>query len=325
MCPAISLIIPVYNVEDYLQKALESIENQTFKNYEVIIIDDGSTDNSVEIIKKFCEKNENFRFIKQANKGPAEARNQGISICKGEYIAFMDSDDYLEPNFLEILYNQAIKNNADISCCNFNMYYPEKDLKICMPFNSFPGIYSNCKALGKLILDIGTHYFVWNKIYKRNLFIENNIKFDNMYFEDISILPRIFYNAKKVSISSDALYNYTMRESSILHSMNATKVNDYIKSLGMLRNFLETKNDYKKYNGYIWIYSQRVKFVSCYNIFNIHKNAQNFKGINKNISCAIKSINYFTSQKFVPCKQDFSIKVPYKITQPRKIETHTHI
>ena len=128
--PAISLIIPVYNVEDYLEKALLSVQNQTFRDFEAIIVDDGSTDKSLEIIKKFCEKNSNFIFLTQKNKGPAAARNYGISVCKGDYIAFMDSDDYIEPEFLEMLYKTAIENDADITCCNFNLYYPEKDMKV---------------------------------------------------------------------------------------------------------------------------------------------------------------------------------------------------
>ena len=181
--PAISLIIPVYNVEKFLVKALESVKNQTFQDFEVIIVDDGSTDKSIAISEKYCNENPNFRLIKQENKGPGAARNAAIKISKGEYIAFMDSDDYLEPNFLECLYNAAIENDADIVCCNFNMYYPDKKLKIYMPFNSLPGVYSKTKALRKLILDMGIHYFVWNKLSRRKIFFENNLEFDEMYFE----------------------------------------------------------------------------------------------------------------------------------------------
>ena len=102
----ISLIIPVYNVEKYLFKALSSVENQSFdkSNLEVIIIDDGSRDSSVDIIKEFCERNINFKFLSQENSGPAIARNTALKIAQGEYIAFLDSDDYLEKNYLEKLY-----------------------------------------------------------------------------------------------------------------------------------------------------------------------------------------------------------------------------
>lgn len=314
--PAISLVMPVYNVENFLNKALTSVENQTFKDFEMIIVDDGSSDKSYEIAEEFCGRNPNFKLIKQKNSGPAAARNTGVTHCKGEYIAFMDSDDYLEKNFLEELYNLAKKTSADITCCNFNMYYPNKNLKIYMPFNSLPGVYTKSKALRKLILDISVHYFIWNKLYKKELFLERNIKFDNMYFEDISTSPRLFYFAKTVAFTSKALYNYTMRENSILHSINAKKVNDYIKALGIIKSFLEENNDYEKYSGHVWIYAQRVKFVVYYYIINLHLKALNFKGFGKNISCAMKSINYFTDKKINGNIEN--IDVPYEVKDPQQ-------
>ena len=93
--PVVSLIMPVYNVEKYLEKALRSVKNQTFKDFELIIVNDGSTDGSIDIIEKFCNENENFRLINQENQGPSVARNTGIKESVGEYIGFMDSDDYL--------------------------------------------------------------------------------------------------------------------------------------------------------------------------------------------------------------------------------------
>lgn len=314
--PAISLVMPVYNVEKFLNKALASVENQTFKDFEMIIVDDGSSDKSYEIAEEFCSKNTNFKLIKQENSGPAAARNTGVSHCKGEYIAFMDSDDYLEKNFLEELYNLAQKTGADIACCNFNMYFPNKNLKVYMPFNSLPGVYTKSKALRKLILDIGVHYFIWNKLYKKELFLERNIKFDDMYFEDISTSPRLFYFAKTVAFTSKALYNYTMRENSILHSINAKKVNDYIKALGIIKSFLEENNDYEEYSGHVWAYAQRVKFVVYYYIINLHLKALNFKGFGKNISCAMKSINYFTDKKINGNIEN--IDVPYEVKDPQQ-------
>lgn len=317
--PAISLVMPVYNVEKYLKRALESVQNQTFKNFELIIVNDGSTDESTHIAESFCEQNKNFILINQKNQGPSVARNAGLKICQGDYIGFMDSDDYLEPEFLEYLYNAAIENDADIVCCNFNMYYPEKKLKIYMPFTSFPGVYSKTKALRKLILDMGIHYFVWNKLSKRELFFDNNLTFDKMYFEDISTSPKLFYYADKIVLLGKALYNYTSRDTSILHSMNVVKINDFIKSLGVIRNFLENEKVYKNYNTHVWIYAQRVKLVSYYYILMLHAKAMNFKGFLENINSATKSIDYFSGSLFEPIN---SIKVPeltHPITEPKKI------
>lgn len=317
--PAISLVMPVYNVEKYLKRALESVQNQTFKNFELIIVNDGSTDESVHIAESFCEQNKNFILINQKNQGPSVARNTGLKMCQGDYIGFMDSDDYLEPEFLEYLYNAAIENDADIVCCNFNMYYPEKKLKIYMPFTSFPGVYSKTKALRKLILDMGIHYFVWNKLSKRELFFNNNLTFDKMYFEDISTSPKLFYYADKIVLLGKALYNYTSRDTSILHSMNVVKINDFIKSLGVIRNFLENEKVYKNYNTHVWIYAQRVKLVSYYYILMLHAKAMNFKGFLENINSATKSIDYFSGSLFEPIN---SINVPeltHPITEPKKI------
>ncbi len=316
--PAISLIMPVYNVEKFLTKALESVQNQTFKDFELIIVNDGSSDGSADIIKNFCNKNSNFILINQENQGPSVARNTGIKASHGEYIGFMDSDDYLEPKFLELLYNAAIEHNADIACCNFNFYYPDKDLKIHLPFNSLPGVYSNTVALKKLILDIGVHYFVWNKLSKRSLFFDNNLTFDKMYFEDISTSPKLFYYADKIVFLGKSLYNYTSRDTSILHSMNIVKINDFIKSLGVIRNFLENEQVYKNYNNHLWLYSQKVKIVSYYYIVMLHAKAMNFKGFWENIHSATKSIEYFAGNSFKPLKNQNIPDLIYPIKDPPK-------
>lgn len=310
--------MPVYNVEKYLSKALESVQNQTFKNFELIIVNDGSTDGSVKIIEKFCSKNKNFKLVNQENQGPSAARNNGIKESTGEYIGFMDSDDYLEPEFLELLYKAATENDADIACCNFNMYYPAKNLKIYMPFTSLPGVYSKTKALRKLILDIGVHYFVWNKLSKRSLFFDNNLTFDEMYFEDIATSPKMFYYADKIVFLGKALYNYTSRDSSILHSMNVVKINDFIRALGVIRNFLENEKVYKNYNGHIWIYSQRVKIVSYYYILMLHAKAMNFKGFWENIAAATKSIDYFAGNSFLPNEDKSIPDLVSAIKEPEK-------
>ncbi|MDR1628360.1 MAG: glycosyltransferase [Oscillospiraceae bacterium] len=316
--PEISLIIPVYNVEKYLRKTLKSVENQTFKDFEVIIINDGSTDNSIEIINEFADRNKKFTVINQDNKGPSEARNKGISISKGNYIAFMDSDDYIEKNFLEVLYKNAIKHEADIVCCNFNFYYPENKLKIYMPLIPLPGIYTGAKALKKLILDISVHHFVWNKLYKRSLFIDKGVRFYDMYFEDIATSPRLFYYAEKVVLLGRALYNYTSRKSSILGNINYKKINDFVSALGTIRNFLENKNVYKKYKNHIWVYSQKTKIVCYYYILQMHTKFSNFDGFLKNISAVNKSIDYFISGKYVPHENIHIPNLICSVKQPVK-------
>ncbi len=315
--PLISLIIPVYNVQDYLYKALNSVVCQTLKNIEVIIVNDGSTDNSLEIIEQFAKQNPHFKIINQKNAGLSAARNAGLKISKGDYIAFMDSDDFIEPDFLECLYNAAVKNKADIVYCNFNFYYPKSDFRLYMPFTCMPGVYSNSKALKKLIMDLGMHYFAWNKLCKRELFFDNDIRFYDMYFEDIATSPRLFYHANKIVVLGKALYNYTNRNGSILNSTNIKKINDFIRSLGVMRNFFEGHHDYKKYKRRLWIYAQRVKLTSYYYTFQLHMDAMNFDGFMDNISAANKSIDYFLSNNYKYSESGIP-ELPYFVKKPLK-------
>ena len=312
--PCVSLIIPVYNVEKYLEKGLKSIEKQTLENFEVIIVNDGSTDKSGKIIEKFSKKNSKIKVINQTNQGPSAAKNVGIENSSGEYITFMDSDDHLEPMFLETLYTTAKTTFSDIVCCNFNFYYPKQKLKVYMPFTSIPGTYSKQAALRKLLLDLGTHHYPWNKIYKRSLFTENNIKYYKMYFEDIATCPEMFYYSKKITIITQALYNYSIRKNSILTSMTFEKVNDFISSLGVIRNFLEKKNSFNEYKNYIWAYAQKAKLVSYYYITNLHIKNNNYKGMKKNLSAANRSINYFSGDNFKISDDDIP-KMPYPVKE----------
>ena len=112
--PIISIVIPVYNVDMFLRKALQSVADQTFQNYEAIIVDDGSTDRCPEIIAKYVRKYSNFKSVRQENAGLSAARNTGLRLAQGEFIAFMDSDDYYQPTFLEDMYNACVANDCDI-------------------------------------------------------------------------------------------------------------------------------------------------------------------------------------------------------------------
>ena len=313
--PKISLIIPVYNVQEYIEKALQSVVNQTFKDFEVIIVNDGSKDQSVEIVKKFIKKYDNFRLINQENQGLSGARNTGLKEAKGEYIAFIDSDDFIENNFLEELYNLAVDNDADISYCNCKIYYPKMNWSLAMPFVSRSKVYSKQKALKTLIMDVRLHHYAWNKLYKKTLFTDNNIDFPNMFFEDIATTPRLLYFANKCAVSSKGLYHYTRRKGSILSTMNVKKVNDYTASLGIVRNFIDKQGEYDKYKINLKLYSLRVMFVNYYSIFDMHFREMNFKGMATNMKRSNDSIKYFVGKNYKTV-DDVVVKMPYEIQVP---------
>ena len=312
--PKISLIIPVYNVELYLRKSLDSAINQTFKDVEIIAVNDGSTDSSYEILKEYKSKYNNIKVISIKNSGLSNARNVGIRESKGEYLAFLDSDDYIHPKFLETLYNLIIKNDADISCCNLNLYFPKSGLQIYVPTILWDRTYKKDKALRKLIYDWTIHHFAWNKLCKKSIFTDNNIEFRNMYFEDVVASPQLFYNAKKIAITNKALYNYTQRRGSILKTMNAQKINDYTISMAMIREYLENKQDYDNYKFAYRLYARRTKLVNYHSIFMMHLRCKNFSGIVNNIRANNKSIEYFKGNKYKAGTGN--VQMPYIINAP---------
>lgn len=298
--PKISLIIPVYNVEKYIHKTLESVLAQTFTDYEVIMINDGSTDGSLAVLEEYANKYENFKLIDQNNCGLSRARNVGVKAAVGDYIAFLDSDDFLAPDFLEVLYNSAEENGADIACCNYYLYYDKSCKKFYMPFTAKTGVYSNEIALKKLILDISFHFFMWNKLFKRILFVDNDIIFYDMYFEDVAVCPQLFFYANKVSFVNKALYYYRRHEGSIISLIDAPKTNDFIKSFGIIRNFLEEKNVYEKYKSVFKLYAFRFKFQVGYCIVTDHIDKLSFTDVGVNLKRAYVAINLFKSDKYTP-------------------------
>ena len=317
MLPEISLVIPVYNAERYLFKALDSVTRQTFKNFEAIIVNDGSTDRSLEIAEKFVNRNKNFIIVNQKNVGAAGAKNSGIKNSRGNYIAFLDSDDFLAPTFLEVLYSLIKKNDADISCCNFNLYHTKTKMSIYMPFTARTGVYEKEKAFAKLLSDVSFHHFPWNKLYKKTLFTENDIEFCNMFYEDVATCPKIFYYANKVAVTSKPLYYYRRHKNSIIAVMDSAKINDYVKTLGITRNFLETKNEYEKYKQRFKWYAKRVKFQVFYCILLDYIRNRTFEDIYKNLKNAGDSIDYFVSDDFISVDKS-SVELPYRVDIPKK-------
>ena len=150
----VSVIVPVYNVEKYLDKCLDSLANQTLKDLEIIIVNDGSPDNSEDIIKKYTKKYKNFKYYKKENGGLSSARNYGIKYASGDYIAFLDSDDYVKSDMYEKMYEKAIKGNYDLVVCDIDYLYPDKTIRVGS------GIKGDTTDIKKTYLTI--HPAAWN-------------------------------------------------------------------------------------------------------------------------------------------------------------------
>ncbi|MCM1010794.1 MAG: glycosyltransferase [Fusobacterium sp.] len=210
----ISVVIPVYNVEKYLSRCLESVVNQTFKDLEIICIDDGSSDKSLEILRSYAEKDSRFVIVVQKNSGPSVARNKGIDIAKGKYISFIDADDWIDLNFYEKLYSAAVGRNADIAAAGIirlNNYKKKFYINYtCEELSNDP----NRKFE---LCDVPDRNYVWNKIYKLEKIRQKNLRFKaGVFYEDIIFTPEVIYNLEKLVTVAQTFYYYWKTQNSIV-------------------------------------------------------------------------------------------------------------
>lgn len=228
---AVSIVVPVYNVQTYLAKCLDSILSQTFSDIEVIVINDGSKDNSQEIINQYAEHH-NIITINKDNEGLSETRNKGLLKAQGEYVLFIDSDDYIAPNMVERMYNQAIKTKADIVISKVT-YEDEAGIQEPMftcDFNE-EEIIDNKEGIKRFWNgEINGH--AWNKLIKRSLMINNNIFFPKgKLYEDAPTLVQLLKEANGISFVNESLYYYLQREGSITKKPSYKSLVDHIEVL----------------------------------------------------------------------------------------------
>ena len=207
MEPLISVIVPVYKVEQYLERCVNSLLAQTYENVEILLVDDGSPDRCPQMCDAYAEKYEKIQVIHQENRGLSGARNAGIDQAKGEYLAFVDSDDLWSPYFLESLYKALKENDADISQCRWE-YMHGDELKESYQPNAAVTCFTNREMLANLYIQTGAYYVVaWNKLYKRELF--ESIRYpEGRIHEDEATTYKLFDLAKKCVFVDNALYGY---------------------------------------------------------------------------------------------------------------------
>lgn len=222
--PTISVIVPVYNTQKFLEKCLESIINQTFKDIEIICINDGSTDNSMSILNDYSEKDSRIKIINQKNAGLSCARNTGINNAKGEYIGFVDSDDWIDLDFFEKLYNAAKNYDADIASAGIKRvrsYKWKYHLKI-----KEEEVTENTDR--KFVLcDVPEKCYVWNKIYRLEKIKQFSLYFEaGIYFEDRCFTCEALSKLKRLVVVPDTYYNYWTNPNSIVKSKSTKKTQD---------------------------------------------------------------------------------------------------
>lgn len=232
----ISVIIPVYNVEKYIRECIISVLNQSIKDIEIIIVNDGTIDNSIKRIDDLITINRNIKLINKENGGLSSARNEGLKYASGEYIAFIDSDDYISQDFLEILYNEAKYHDLDIAIGNYSKLYENGKVTTKKRANE---LYTENVIKGDEFLyhqlKLNDYKMeVWDDLYRRAFLIENNIKFyDNLLHEDEEFTPRVLLSAQKVKLVNTDGYMYRQRDNSIMNQ----KIN--IKNIDSLKQILD--------------------------------------------------------------------------------------
>lgn len=242
--PKISIIIPVYNVEKYLGKCLDSILAQTFTDFEVFLIDDGSTDNSGEICEEYAEKDNRLKVFHQKNQGVSITRQRALNMVTTEYVAFIDPDDYIEEDYLEKLYESALETKADLVWCDYIEHHGDKDCK-----HSCAWVDKSRCGLLKGILASGFSAVLWNKLYRTAVIKENGICFDSALntAEDILFVSEFICHSKNFSYVDKALYHYNMaNENSAINKYSTLKFKmDYALMLSCLLPELRRTGEYE--------------------------------------------------------------------------------
>ena len=242
--PIISIIVPVYNVESYLERCIESILNQSFKEFELILVNDGSTDGCKDICNEYKTKDKRIKVIHKENGGLSSARNAGLDIARGKYIGFVDSDDFINKDMYKILFDTIQANNSDMVICD---YYKVNEDDI----NKFRNIKCSCEnievknlnkleSIDNLFLTGEKFIFAWNKLYKRELF--NDLRYEKgRIYEDEYLAHRILYKCNKVSIIEAKIYYYVQRKGSLINSPFTVRRFDKVYAIKDRVDFLREK------------------------------------------------------------------------------------
>lgn len=210
--PKISIIVPVYKVESYLRKCLDSIINQTYRNLEIVLVDDGSPDNCGAICDEYAARDRRIQVIHQENRGLSAARNAALGIVSGEYLGFVDSDDWIEHEMFGTLLEGIRKAEADIAVCG--RYEEYKDHQVPYGWAEVQ-VLDTEQALGELLRNDKLQNLVWDKLYRRDIF--DGIWFpEGKTFEDMAVMHKLFLRAKKVACLPAVMYHYLQREGSIV-------------------------------------------------------------------------------------------------------------
>lgn len=257
--PKVSVIVPFYNVEGYIEKCLDTLVNQTLKGIEIVLVNDGSTDRSIEIVNKFLRRYpEKIVYLEKENGGLSDARNYAIPYAKGEYIAFLDSDDYVEKDMYEEMYNLAKKEESDMVECDFYWEYPDKQKE------DVGAIYHGKNEMIEKIRVVA-----WNKLIKKEILEKSQVRFPKGYrYEDTEFTYKLIPYIEKVSFLKKPFIHYVQREGSISNSQNE-RTKEIFDVLDHVIEYYKGKDIYEKYQKELeYIY---VRYAFCSSLLRVVK------------------------------------------------------
>lgn len=237
--PLISVILPIYNVENELPRCLDSICAQTYTNFEAVLVDDGSPDGCGAICDRYAEKDPRFKVIHRENGGVSAARNTGVDNASGELISFIDPDDYVEPDFLEFLYDLMTQNNADISACGALEIYKSGKTSLQWEDQTLY-VMDSREALCRMCYNQGFYITLWDKLYKKEVF--RGVRFpEGKLFEDTGTAYKLVDNANTVAVSCVPKYYYVLKDNSITTSHFKMSKLDYVEMADNMAEYIINK------------------------------------------------------------------------------------
>lgn len=249
----VSIIVPIYNVEEYLNECINSILHQSYKNLELILVDDGSPDNCGKLCDEYAKSYKNIKVIHRINEGLSSARNAGIDAAEGDYFAFVDSDDCIHPDYLQTLVALAVEYNADLTCCD---YVQGENCVWKNLTKTTITVRNGDEVIDNMFINDTVITVVWNKLYKRDFFTKLKLRYpDGKIYEDMVLTPQILSHTKRMIITNKPLYFYRVRKDSITSSTFSLKKLDMIEGIEFrilfFKSIKKEKLYYLELEGYI--------------------------------------------------------------------------
>lgn len=260
----VTIIVPVYNVEPYLERCLTSIINQSYKNLEIILVNDGSNDGSGEICRRYACQDQRIRLVEQKNQGLSAARNHGLDLMSGHYVCFVDSDDAIEKNMVEVLHRACVNNKVQIAVCGrYNVWPDRREQQFC---NEKEEVLAAEQAITYLLTWNGMDSAAWDKMYDSSLY--EGIRYpEGKLHEDLPVTYRLIMKAEKIVHVGRPLYNYTQRQSGITQSTFSYRTMDlYENARGMTEEIRKAYPQLSKECDYFMIHIRNsliVKMISA--------------------------------------------------------------